>query len=288
MHFQDSNTNDINKKILKESSQWIYNKGLVSNEKSVSTLGEFTNIVSQYFKRRENDTWLFRGESHLFKKPLVPSLLRDNIALTNKQCPDKTITDIEIQEIQNCQTSLNAGEIEDRYLRAFLPLMHKDDVNWLPLARHFEYKTRLLDVTVNPLVALYFACIKPHEGPIAEDDDAFVYAFLSGSFRPVNSGNAEQLTQSDFPPIPISYYDLYDVDKKFDVQFDELPYLFKPNIPQERLQAQAGRFLFWRSLKPILYERQIIPIRICATEKTKILNDLTAFGITKSTLFPGK
>lgn len=283
----DSDT-DIKRKILTESAQWLKDKELVFNEKSVESVKEFTNVVSTFFKQNKNDAWLFRGESHLFEKPLVPSLLRDDIALHNTKCPDKTITDIEIEEIESCQESLNAGEIKDRYLKAFLPIMHNKDVNWLPLARHFGYKTRLLDVTVNPLVALYFACSTLHEGPISDDDDAFVYAFLSGNFRPVNSRNQEQTTSSDFPPIPISYLELYDIDTHFRNDFDELPYIFEPNIPQERLQAQAGRFLFWRSLKPVLYDRQIIPIRINASEKLSILNELTAFGITEHTLFPSE
>lgn len=279
---------DIKEKILAESAQWLKGKGLVFNEKSVESVKEFTNIISTFFKQNENDKWLFRGESHLFDRPLVPSLLRDKIALENTLHTDKTITDIEIQEIESCQASLNAGEIKDRYLRAFLPIMHNKDVNWLPLARHYGYKTRLLDVTVNPLVALYFACSTLHTGPISGDDDAFVYAFLSGNFRPVNSSNNEQTTSSDYPPIPISYIDLYDIDKQFNKDFDELPYIYEPNIPQERLQAQAGRFLFWRSLKPVLYDRQIIPIRISASEKQSILNELTAFGITEHTLFPSE
>jgi len=279
---------DIKKKVLTESAQWLNNKGLVFNQKSVQNVKEFTDVVSTFFKERENEKWLFRGESHLFDIPLVPSLLREGIVLKKTLYPKKTISDIEVQEIINCQQSLKAGEIKDRYLKAFLPMMHNKDANWLPLARHFGYKTRLLDVTVNPLVALYFACSTLHKGAISNDDDAFVYAFQSGTFRPVNSKNRDQITSSDFPPIPISYLDLYDIDEQFDVSFDELPYIYEPNIPQERLQAQAGRFLFWRSLKPILHNHQFIPIRICASEKQSILNELTAFGISKQTLFPSE
>ncbi len=279
---------DIKQKILTESYQWLHSKGLVFNDKSVESVKEFTKIISTFFKKNGNDQWLFRGESHLFDRPLVPSLFRGNIVLRNTQYPEKTITDFEIQEIESCQVNSNAGEIKDRYLRAFLPIMHNQDVNWLPLARHFGYKTRLLDVTVNPLVALYFACSTLHKGPISIDDDAFVYAFLGGNYRPVNSRNRKQRTSSDYPPIPISYLDLYDVDKKFNSDFDDLPYIFEPNIPQERLQAQAGRFLFWRSLKPVLYDRQIIPIRISASEKQSIINELTAFGISEQTLFPSE
>lgn len=135
-------------------------------------------------------------------------------------------------------------------------------------------------------MALYFACETPHSEGIQDSDFAFVYAFLSENFRPVSVCNAHQRTSSDYPPIPISYLELFDVDKRFNADFDELPYLFTPSIPQERLQSQAGRFLFWRKLEPVLYKRQIIPIPISAAKKTIILNELSAFGMTRETLFP--
>lgn len=279
---------DLKERICMEAAQWLKDKGLVFNEKSVESVVEFSKVLSSFFKQGQDEKWLFRGESFLYDTPLVPLLFRESEIIEKTIDTNRTITDVEIQEVEKCQKSLLNGEIQDRYLRAFLPKIHLDDVNWLPLAGHFGFKTRMLDVTANPLVALYFACVTPHVGKILDDDDAFVYAFASDNFRPVNARNGKQKKLSDYPPIPISYMDLYDVDAKFGTYFDELPYIFEPSIPQERLQAQAGRFLFWRSHKPVLHNRQIIPIRICASEKKSILNELTAYGITKRTLFPGE
>ncbi len=207
--------------------------------------------------------------------------------MRNTKYPNKTITDIEISEVEKCQEEVNIGNIKDRYLKAFLPMMHEEDVNWLPLARHFAYKTRLLDVTSNPLVALYFACSTPHKGAIGKDDDAFVYAFDSGNFRPVNGINKKQLTTSDYPPIPINYLDLYDVDSQFENDFDKLPYIFDASIPQQRLVAQSGKFIFWKKPEPVLYKKAI-PIRIRASEKSIIIKELSAFGISRKTLFPNE
>lgn len=281
-----SATNDIKLRILRESEQWINNS--IFEKKPASSVVDFCKFVSYYFRgdALEADKWIFRGESRLFDKPLTPSIFREELIFTWGQHPEKSITDQEIAEVEKCQLHTEEGHIKDRYIRAFLPVMHPEDVNWLPFAQHFGFKTRLLDMTLNPLVALYFACETPCKEAFQDKGDGFVYAFAVGNHRPVNSSNTRQSTSSDFPPIPISYLDLYDVDKRFDVDFDKLPYLYEPNIPQERLQAQAGRFLFWRKLEPVLYNGQIIPIRINAAEKMKILRELSAFGITRETLFP--
>jgi len=277
--------NEVQKKVLFEASQWL-NVNL--GGEPVSSVQEFCKVINIFGKRDNPNGWLFRGEAFLYDTPLTPSIFRGGIAPTNTKYPDRTITDIEIEEIEKCQLKVKDGEINDRYIKAFLPMIHPEDVNWLPLTQHFGFKTRLLDVSINPLVALYFACEELHKSAIDENDDAFVYAFSSGSFRPLNINNEKKGSTFDYPRIPISYLDLYDVDKELKRDYDKLPYLFGPTIPQERLQAQAGRFLFWRSLEPVLQNGQIIPIRIRASEKQFILKELTAFGISKATLFPSE
>ncbi len=272
---------EIKDKIITESRKW---HNTILNGDPVMNVLDFCTFITTLFKQNQN--WLFRGESHLFDNPMTPSLLRENIADLNRSDPNRNITDLEIKEVEKCQNEVENGVITDKYLKAFLPMMHLDDINWLPLARHFDYKTRLLDVTSNPLVALYFACASLHKGKISTDDDAFVYAFLSGNLRPVNDKNKKQNTSSDFPPIPINYLDLYDVDSQFDVDFNRMPYIFEASIPQQRLVAQSGKFIFWKELAPVLHEKQIIPIRISASEKQIILNELTAFGIDQKSLFP--
>ena len=67
---------------------------------------------------------------------------------------------------------------------------------------------------------------------------------------------------------------------------DDLPYMFKPSIPQERMQAQAGAFLFWRTMRSGLLDRQLIPARINGSATNDILGQLQAFGIRKEILFP--
>lgn len=127
---------DIKSHILKESKQWLLN----TIKEPVSNVVDFCKFVTHIFR---GDNWVFRGESHLFDKPLAPSIIRDELDFTRRRHPGKSITDQEIEEIEKCQLQTVKGLIKDRYLRAFLPAMHLEDVNWLPLAQHFGFKTRL-------------------------------------------------------------------------------------------------------------------------------------------------
>lgn len=262
--------------IYQQANQWLQASG--QNIASVSELAQFTHIVSQFFK---GGKWIFRGESELYEFPAAPSILRGNPTLTRNRYPERSITDQEIEEVERCQADHPGGS--DRYLSAFLPSIHAEDVNWLPLARHFGYCTRLIDVTLSPLVALYFSCCN-----LSNQSDAYVYAMQGGSFRPVNDQNPPQKSGNDYPPIPISYLDLYDVDVGFrGGSLDDVPYLLEPSIPQERLQAQAGKFSFWRNLEMELPSRlQLVPVRINGNAKNNIMSQLSAFGIVEEVLFP--
>jgi len=116
-------------------------------------------------------------------------------------------------------TKLTAGGLRDStydynivqkyYSEVFSRLTENEEKNFLAFCQHHELKTNILDITQNPLIALWFACIdKPCE-------DGYVYGFAdpdgssykyyiditniiqeSDFFKPAVIGNMELFTPS--------------------------------------------------------------------------------------------
>ena len=73
------------------------------------------------------------------------------------------------------------AHLRDWKMRAsrFANPMPRDDIEWLILAQHFGLATPLLDWTVSPLIALFFAC----DDPTAEDEVGTVWWTLQTKFE---------------------------------------------------------------------------------------------------------
>jgi hypothetical protein len=107
------------------------------------------------------DYMLFRGQSQDW--PLLPKLAR--LALK----PGDSVLDVERAMV-------------DDFRRQGISLSETtpvDDWDWISLGQHHGLPTRLLDWTMNPLAALWFAVAKPADGsapavirmfPVGEDD----------------------------------------------------------------------------------------------------------------------
>ena len=127
--------------------------------------------------------------------------LRTSIGRNDDWCANQ-ITDTETQYLEEFQQ------------RAPLHLSRipKTQLDWICLAQHFGLRTRLLDWTLNPLVALYFCTEKKHEREFA------VYSY---------SGGETVFTSSEDDLNPFELFEVYRI---------------YPNLNDQRYANQSSVF----------------------------------------------
>lgn len=187
------------------------------------------------------------------------------------------------------------------------------------LAQHYRLKTRLLDVTRNPLVALLFACEEAKE----EDGRLHVFAVPSDLIKSFNSDTVSIIANfaklryteqnlllgkgSGFNEYSYSMGRLYHFIRQEKPHFKEeidprdlfRVFVVEPQQSFERIRAQSGAFLI--SVFHERFERKEIrqlnadiPVYDHYTltvsggsEKDYIMEDLRLLNITREALFPG-
>ncbi len=111
-----------------------------------------------------------------------------------------------------------------------------DDLHLLPRLQHHGVPTRLLDVTSNPMTALWFACQRA-----TGTRDA------SGVLFAIDVTDLEQLESLQAPDGTFGSWEdslawpLRRVLKQS--EDDSLPFLVRPSVPDPRMQAQEGPFI---------------------------------------------
>lgn len=130
---------------------------MIEKTKTVTSVASFLEIVHEIINRNKDEIIVYRGEDEIYDLPCRPNIFRKK-SMTNFEFFEKNLFD------SMRQNNLSG---KDSYLENAID------------AQHGEFPSRLLDVSYNCLVALYFAVTPYYHFDEAEHDteDGRVFIF---------------------------------------------------------------------------------------------------------------
>ncbi len=230
----------------------------------VNTVSEYVNVVCDENNRiklegMKGDVLLFRGQADCDNN-LIPSIARTT-------------------------PSGKALIVEERNMiemaKYKLPTVFSknlEPIELLALLQHHGIPTRLLDVSENALVGLYFAC---HDNKYTSGKDGEVIVFRNNDLNVANYPLVNTICES------------YKNENPVEITGNFL-FVYAPSYSL-RQNIQRGRYILFsdsyedgiRCIKPISKENESVQMRIIvpSAEKEKIRRDLRLLGVSKELLF---
>ena len=202
---------------------------------------------------------VYRGENEVFEMPCIPSIYREHDIYQTSSYEVNMFMAMRQNELSNSTDYLH-NAID---------------------AQHDGFPSRLLDVTYNSLIALYFA-VTPYyyqDESASDDKDGMVYVFKYDEVYSPEAANTKTL---------------YEEAMKGGGNVKSSPFLayHHPLIDHckqnKRIVAQHGAFILFQGKTPIPVPNYLMcGVRISRDAKKKIRNELkTMFGIYTGSVYP--
>ncbi len=226
-----------------------------------------------------------------------------------QQCYDEIYFRGEVKEFPKREPGIlrdkgyweNEGNMYQDMMHMYSDQMNKARgyIGQLALLQHYSVPTRLLDITVNPLIALYFACEK--QGA-ADDEDGYVFMYIRNG-KKVDSPEVYALSlHACFPNLSDKEIAQRIKQERQEVYTEEqihsfihTPVFLKEsadlNVGNERIVAQAGSFFICADDENggLVTLDSVLPVcvfRIPATYKEVIRSELDEKGVNVRSVYP--
>jgi len=250
-------------------------------------ISEIKEIRDKLLDERSSDRLFFRGQCNV-NWDIRPSIFRNSLISVEEEMIEKAISRVP-DEFTNCNTAFDE----------------------LTKLQHYGLPTRLLDVTMNPLVALYFACCSKEKSKEIEESKGVVYY---GSAYAKNSNDIDVVILSSLAKMKITHTTTLDDLKEALMLNDKNPehliqtiqgnLFVMPKYGNNRLVSQNGAFLLvgamsveedtddiWKSkvrksihnMDSVFSSERIIIPEDC---KEQIISELDFLNINEASLFP--
>lgn len=260
-----------------------------------SRIGAMTTFIKEIkkLKAKEGHSLFFRGHSDE-NYEAIPSIYRH---IDNDKSKEKYIANedrLYKSMVANCPTDfLGCSSAFDHLVKM----------------QHYGLPTRLLDITSNPLVALYFSCCDNY-GKGGKNGEILIYEipdesikFYSGDTISVVSNLAKMQSSFDYNKEKTKYLHEIKYEKPYfldGIEEEHLHTVFcvKPKLNNPRVIKQSGAFLLFGMGSNKLEPARIPPkflfksngsiktIKIALNGKTTILEELSELGVSPASLFP--